>query len=138
MFPQERPPFLWDHFFISEEWPYKRGHCCICWRSKRLPLKFFLGPSWSWSYSSWIYNYLCNQCLSPMMLWVRISIRARCTKLCDKVGQWLVTVRWFSLGPPVAFINKTDCHDITEILLKKALSIIKQTNINSFFFSRSR
>jgi hypothetical protein len=22
------------------------------------------GPSWSWSYGSWIYNYLCNQCLS--------------------------------------------------------------------------
>jgi len=26
----------------------------------------FLGPSWSWSYGSWIYNYLCNQCLSPL------------------------------------------------------------------------
>jgi len=23
-------------------------------------------PSWSWSYGSWIYNYLCNQCLSPL------------------------------------------------------------------------
>jgi len=21
------------------------------------------GPSWSWSYGSWIYNCLCNQCL---------------------------------------------------------------------------
>jgi len=40
------------------------------------------GPSWPWSYGSWIYNYLCNQCLSPLMLWVRISIRARCTTLC--------------------------------------------------------
>jgi len=37
------------------------------------------GPSWLWSYSNWIYDYLCNQCLSPLMLWVRISIRARCT-----------------------------------------------------------
>jgi hypothetical protein len=45
------------------------------------------GPSWPWSYGSWIYNYLCNQCLSPLMLWVRISIRARCTTLCDKVCQ---------------------------------------------------
>jgi hypothetical protein len=35
-----------------------------------------LGPSWPWSYGSWIYNYLCNQCLSPLMLWFRISIRA--------------------------------------------------------------
>jgi len=24
------------------------------------------GPSWSWSYGSWIYNYLFNQCLSPL------------------------------------------------------------------------
>jgi len=23
------------------------------------------GTSWSWSYGSWIYTYLCNQCLSP-------------------------------------------------------------------------
>jgi hypothetical protein len=29
---------------------------------------------------SWIYNYLCNQWLSPLMLWVWISIRARCTR----------------------------------------------------------
>jgi hypothetical protein len=30
---------------------------------------------WTHNYSdgSWIYNYLCNQCLSPPMLWVRIS-----------------------------------------------------------------
>jgi hypothetical protein len=27
-------------------------------------------PSWSWSYGSWIYNYRCNQCLSPLQLWV--------------------------------------------------------------------
>jgi len=24
------------------------------------------GPSWSWSYASWIYSYLCNQYLSPL------------------------------------------------------------------------
>ena len=34
----------------------------------------------SWSYGSWIYNYLCNQCLSPLMLWVRTSFKARCTR----------------------------------------------------------
>jgi hypothetical protein len=37
------------------------------------------GPSWAWSYGSWIYNYLCNQCLSLLKLWVRISFMARCT-----------------------------------------------------------
>jgi hypothetical protein len=84
--------------------------------------------SWPWSYGSWIYNYLCNQCSSPLMLWVWISIRARCTTLCDKVCQWLATGWWFSPGPPVSSTNKTDCHDITEILLKVALKTIKQTN----------
>jgi len=35
--------------------------------------------SWLWSYGSWIYNYLCNQCLSPLKLWVRTPFMARCT-----------------------------------------------------------
>jgi uncharacterized integral membrane protein len=34
-------------------------------------ISVFLGSSWSWPYGSWIYNYLCNQCLSPLTLWVR-------------------------------------------------------------------
>jgi hypothetical protein len=73
----------------------------------------------------WIYNYLCNHCLSPLILCVLFSIRARCTTLCDKVCQWLATSQWFSL---VSTTNKTDRHDITEILLKVALNTIKQTN----------
>jgi hypothetical protein len=31
-------------------------------------ISFYVGPSWSWSYGSWIYNYLCNQCLSPLQI----------------------------------------------------------------------
>jgi hypothetical protein len=59
---------------------------------------------------------------------VRISIRARCTTLCDKVCQWLTTGRWFSPRSPVSPTNKTDLHDITEILLKVALNTTKQTS----------
>jgi hypothetical protein len=55
------------------------------------------------------------------MLWVRISIRARCTTLCDKVCKWLETGQWFSPGTPVSSTNKTDRHNITKILLKEAL-----------------
>jgi len=66
-------------------------------------------------------TYLYNQCLSPLTLWVRISIRARCTTLCDKVCQWLTTGRWFSPGPPVSSTNKTDRHDIAKIFWKVAL-----------------
>jgi hypothetical protein len=39
------------------------------------------------------------------------------TILCDKVCQWLAAGRWFSQGSPVSPINKTDRHDISEILL---------------------
>ena len=44
----------------------------------------------------------------------------------DKVGQWLAAGRWFSPGTLVSSTNKTDRHDITEILLKckqKAIGI---------------
>jgi hypothetical protein len=33
----------------------------------------------------------------------------------------LAAGQWFSPGTPVSFTNKTDCHDITQILLKVAL-----------------
>jgi hypothetical protein len=85
-----------------------------------------LGPSWSWSYGSWIYNYLCNQCLSSLTLWVPTLLRwgVLDTTSCDKVCQWLETSRWFSPGTPVSSTNKTDRHNITEILLKVALNTI--------------
>jgi hypothetical protein len=35
--------------------------------------------------------------------------------------------QWFSPGTPVSSTNKTDCHDITEILLKVALNTITLT-----------
>jgi hypothetical protein len=35
---------------------------------------------------------------------------------------------WFSPDTPVSSTNKTDCHDITEILFKVALNIINQLN----------
>jgi hypothetical protein len=52
------------------------------------------------------------------------------TTLCDKVCQC-----WFS---PVSFTNKTDRHDITEILLKVALNTIIKLTTNKQFNSYSR
>jgi hypothetical protein len=98
--------------------------------SRNVSCKLNLWPSWPWSYRSWIYNYQCNRCLSPLMLSVRIPLRERCTALCDKVCQWLATGRWFSPCPPVSSTNKTDRHDITEILLNVALNTIKPTKLN--------
>ena len=37
-----------------------------------------------------------------------------------------MTGRWFSPGTPVSFTNKTDHHDITEILVKVVLNTINQ------------
>ena len=42
---------------------------------------------------------------------------------------WLAAGRWFSPGTAVSSINKTDRHDITEILLKKLLNTITLTLI---------
>ena len=36
------------------------------------------GLSWSWPYGSWIYDYLFNQCISPLMLRVQIPLRGVC------------------------------------------------------------
>ena len=44
----------------------------------------------------------------------------------DKVYQLFAQSRWFSLGTPASSTTKTDRHDITEILLKIALSTINQ------------
>jgi hypothetical protein len=80
-----------------------------CWTSQVqehsiLMLLFFsshcsasLGPS----YGGWIYNYICNQCISPLTL-------------CDKVFQWLATGQWFYPGTLVSSTNKTGPHEITE------------------------
>ena len=46
------------------------------------------------------------------------------TTLFDKVCQSLATGLWFSPGTPVSSTNKTEHHDITEILLKVALNTI--------------
>jgi hypothetical protein len=46
--------------------------------------------------------------------------------------------RWFSLGPTVSSSNKTDRNDITEILLKVTLSIIKPTYLHCDRFSREQ
>ena len=50
--------------------------------------------------------------------------QAKCTRyniICDKICQLLATGQWFS---SVSSTNKTDCHNITEILLKVALNVM--------------
>ena len=50
--------------FTASDYPF------YCNASSNFSYIWFMGPSWLWSYGSWIYNYLCNQCLSPLMFGV--------------------------------------------------------------------
>ena len=54
-------------------------------------------------------------------------------RLCNKVCQWLATGQWFSPDTPVCSTNKTDRHDIAEILLKVSLYPINLTHIKFIF-----
>ena len=69
------PCFFWSSSFSLPFW------CPTTFVEKELKaLTSTVGPSWSWSYGSWIYKYLCNQCLSSLALWVRIPLMARCIR----------------------------------------------------------
>jgi hypothetical protein len=46
------------------------------------------------------------------------------TSLWDKVCQRLAAGQWFYLGTPISSTNQSDCHEITDILLKVALNPI--------------
>ena len=91
------------------------------------------------------YLYYSDTCINwtQLKLWVWIPLRrgvlntALCNKvfdttlcnkvldttLCAKVCQKIAAGQWFSLWTPVSSTNKTDHHDITEILLKVAIII---------------
>ena len=92
-------------------------------------LKYKAGLSSQWSYCGWIYNYLCNQCLLPLTLWIRISLRGGVlnTTLCHKVCQLIAAGQLFSSGTTVSSTNKTNHHNIAEILLKVTLNTITLT-----------
>jgi hypothetical protein len=104
---------------------------------------FSSGPQWFEYYFLPEGKIIEKHCLwsRPQCLYLQLSIQSvpittdvvssnldqgRCTTLCDKVCQWLATGLWFSPGPPVSSTNKTDCHNITEILLKVALNTTKR------------
>ena len=82
----------------------------------------------SWSYGSWIYNYLCNQCLSPLMLWVRSGwgVQHYVITFVGDLRQVGVFVRVVRFPPPIKLAVTIRYN--WNIVEKVALSIIKQTN----------
>jgi hypothetical protein len=71
-------------------------------------------------------NYLCNQCLSPLTLWVRTPIRRGVldSTLCDKVCQWLATGWWFSPSTPVSSTNKLTACTVFTLKMFLYISIV--------------
>ena len=75
-------------------WKYRNMvtwlHCDLIYHTAFLSLPENWRPSWTWSHDSYIYNYLCNQCISPLKLWVRTadgevySIQHYGTVICDR------------------------------------------------------
>jgi hypothetical protein len=72
------PKYNWKLSFYVENIGWKEnGNDMIGWI---FLLYICFGPSWSWSHGSWIYNYLCNRCLSPIKLWIWIPFMVGCTR----------------------------------------------------------
>ena len=92
---------------MKKQWPNSKGDRC---GRDRMVVGFI-------TYVISAYHHWCCEFESQS--------RRGCTTLCDRVCRWLPTDRWFSPGPPVSSTNKTDHHDITEMLLKVPLNTIK-------------
>jgi hypothetical protein len=59
------------------------------------------------------FDSLCNQCLWPLTLWVRISLRRGVidTTLCHKVCKWFAAGRWvFSLSGYSGCVHQENWH----------------------------
>jgi hypothetical protein len=56
-------------------------------------LTYITGTSWSWSYGSWINNYTCNKCPSPLKLWVQIPFMVSCTRYNISCIYWKFVTR---------------------------------------------
>ena len=78
-------------------------------------------PSWSWSYGRWIYNYLCNQCLSTLKLFVWTLFMSRSTRY---------DIIWNSLSKTCGFLQVPWFHPpiklITDNILIVAISFIRR------------
>ena len=103
-------------------------HCVnIINEINNLYIRYVIIFCFSFGHGSWIYNYLCNQYLSPLPLRVRIPTRRGIldtTKLVSNLRQVNGFLGGFRFPPPIKLIFY---HGITEILLKVALHTITLT-----------
>jgi hypothetical protein len=111
--PNNREPQLTRKACIqlptSIHWPcygttYLYCHLKLLYSMFIFSLSYIRMPPWSWSSVSWIYNHLCNQCLSPLKLWVRtrswrgVLDTTLCVSDLRQVGGFL---RVLQFSPPI-------------------------------------
>ena len=107
------------------------------WRMVPTYFSYYIQISWSWIVSKlkfekcvfYIIKIICTNQTGEDKTWTNIS-DFNDKNIIYKVCQRLVAFQWFSPDTPVSSTNKTDCLDITEILLKGAL---KHHNPNPYF-----
>ena len=90
------------------------------------------GLSWLWLNGSWIYNYLCNQLPSPLIVVGSNpahgevhSIQIYVIKFVTDFRQIGGFLRVLQFPPPIQY----DRHEITDILLKVVLNTITLTTL---------
>jgi hypothetical protein len=76
-------------YYIITNTDCSRRLCCSSSTTQAVVFDAEQGPSCSWSYGSWICNYLRNQCIPPLISWVWIPLMVRCT-LCNIMWQSLL------------------------------------------------
>ena len=125
-----------ERFWITRTWPYDAVYIVsgTSWLLHSSTIFFVFisitqlvfnihwwGPSWAWSYGSWIYNYLYNH--FPITTKIVSSNLVHCEVY--SIQHYVIEfVSNFQQGTPVSSTNKTDHHYIAEIFLKVALNSI--------------
>ena len=94
-------------------------YICTGYRNGLKLHKFY---SFSSSHENWYWQFVMNSqymlCIPVYFLFNRSAYNSVSGENHRPIAsQWLLTGCWFSPGTPVFSTNKTDCQDITEILL---------------------
>jgi hypothetical protein len=99
--------------------------------------------TWLWSYGSWIYNYLCNQCLSSLKLWVKyVNIQVQFTikwyKMLSRKKGWDSQVRFFMfvwienlVGISSLVVLNLSMNELDDISYMPSMVSLKILNLNN-------
>ena len=102
-------------------------HVGLVQSSHSLHIIRYQGSSWSWSYASWIYNYLMQSVPITTKFVISNTAHGELYSIQHVIKLVRVLRQLVSCRYTGSTTNKTDHHDITDILLKLALNTTNQT-----------